>query len=246
MNTTEVKNTNELEIKFQTALGVADENTVDKWELMASRRALLNLKNLLHGEAMEKLIRKQMEESDAKIKEYLKLSNGEFKAVFVEAQVKGISATEYFAWQSEKMKNVRTGTAEQRHEVAKNVVYPAHPEHYLLLASGVTETLGGRPTGATVTKLPEMPKFVTELADPAFPNNSMSGIKIDDGTIWGYGLTEYRDTEDGCEMRFRVWWPAAVPQIFFDDHARHFAVEYRNFIHMAVAEIKAQKENEIK
>ena len=231
----------ELEIKFSTPLGEADEVTVDKWELMASRRALHNLKKLLHGEAMEKLVRKQNDQSDAQIKEALSRSNGEFKDVFVEAKIKGISATDYFAWQSGAMRSAITGTPEQREEVAVNVVYPTHPEHYILLASGVVETLGGLPTRASVVKLPEMPKFVTDKIDPSFPHHSLSGVKLDDGTVWGYGLTEYRDTEDGCEMRYRVWWPAAAPQIFFDDHARHFAVEYRNFIHMAVTEIAAQK-----
>ncbi|WP_256869699.1 hypothetical protein [Bacillus sp. CDB3] len=45
-------------------------------------------------------------------------------------------------------------------------------------------------------------------------------------------------------MRLNIWWPAACPQIFFDDHARHFSVEYRNFLHMAVKEINEQKSQE--
>lgn len=114
-------------------------------------------------------------------------------------------------------------------------MFPAHPEHYLLAQSGVIETLGGLPTNASIAKV-DMPQFVLDAIDNDYIHDGYSGVKLQDGTIWAYGLTEYRDTEKGASMKLRVWWPKKAPQEFFDDHNRHFAVEYRNFIHMAFEE----------
>lgn len=222
----------ELKIKFNTQLGPADESTVDKWELMASRRALQNLRELLYGEKMQDLIQEQMNENDERIRQYLKESKGEFKEVFVEVEVEGITASEYFSWQKNAMKKAITGTENDKKTVVTNIVFPAHPEHYLLAESGVVETLGGLPTNASIAKV-DMPQFVLDAIDNNYIHDGYSGVKLQDGTIWAYGLTEYKDTEKGASMKLRVWWPAKAPQQFFDDHNRHFAVEYRNFIHMA-------------
>ncbi len=112
----------------------------------------------------------------------------------------------------------------------------------MLLQSGVVETLGGLPTHASVVKVDPMPQFVLDVVDSDYSHKSYSGIKFEDGTIWGYGLTEYRDTKKGAEFRLHVWWSSGSPQIFFDDHARHFSVEYRNFINLAVEDIIANRE----
>lgn len=233
---------NELKINFETSLGDANEKTVDKWELMSARRALQNLRCLLYGESMHKLIQPEMDENSRRIKGYLAQSNGKFREVFVHVQVKGITATEYFTWQANAMKLAIVGNPEEKREVTEKVVFPAHPEHYMVLSSGVIETLGSYPTNASVCKVDEMPQFVLDAADPSYWSSKYSGVKLEDGTIWAYGLTEYRDTEDGADMRLHVWWPDACPDVYFEDHARHFAVEYRNFIHMAYDDLKTKQE----
>ncbi|MED2867064.1 hypothetical protein P4263_15715 [Bacillus thuringiensis] len=238
------KKQNDIEIKFKTDLGEADENVVDKWELMASRRALQNLKSLISPEQMKELLQGQLDESAKLIKEYLEKSNGEFKKCFVKVEVEGITATDYFKWQYGKMGKTITGTEEERRDIAKNVVFPAHPEHYIMLSSGVVETLGGLPTSASVVRLDKSPQFVLDEVNSDYPHKSYAGVQLEDGTMWGYGLSEFRDTATGAEMRLNIWWPAACSQIFFDDHARHFSVEYRNFLHMAVKEINEQKSQE--
>ena len=238
----ELQKENGLEMTFQTTLGVANDQTIDKWELMASRRALMNLRTLLQGEAMDKLIQQQVEESDERIKEILSRSNGEFKEVRVEATVKGITASEFLEWQGIEMKKCAVGTPEERKEAALKSVYPAHPEHYSIPQFlGNVETLGGMPTRVRVVKLNEVPAFVTAVANKNFTTLSKASAgELADGTVWGYGLMEYQDTDYGCDMIYHVWWPAAAPQIFFDDHARHFAVEHRNFIQMAYESVQSK------
>ncbi|KRM55126.1 hypothetical protein [Lacticaseibacillus sharpeae] len=223
-------------VDFHTQLGDADEAKVDEWELLASRRALANIKELLGQERLQALIAPEMIENEKRIKKYLEASHGEFKEVFVQVDLHGMSATDYVQWQAKQMRKAITGTPAERDQVLADVVFPAHPEHYLLLKSGIVETLGGLPTNAAVFPSAtgaDLPDFVHTAVSPDYPHKSFSNVKFADGTTWGCGVTEYRDTEDGGNFRLHVWWPKAAPQIFFDDHNRHFAVEYRNFVNLA-------------
>lgn len=202
-------------------------------KLVEMRKELLDIRTRLYGEKMFRLIRGEMEQNDKNIKSYLAASDGKFREVYVEVKVKGLSATDYFAWQSAAMREAIAGTPEQKKRVTIETVFPAHPEHYMILDSGVVETLGGLPTNASVCKVEPMPQFLIDCADDRYFGGKNTGVKLADGTVWSYGLTEYRDTEDGAAMKLHVFWPEKSPEIFFEDHARHFAVEYRNFIHMA-------------
>ncbi|KAK1039261.1 hypothetical protein LTR74_018760, partial [Friedmanniomyces endolithicus] len=41
---------------------------------------------------------------------------------------------------------------------------------------------------------------------------------------------ELRDTDDGCDFRIRIIFPAAAPPVLFDEHAEHLAIEFRSWI----------------
>lgn len=209
-------------------------------QLQSMREELIELKSRLYGEPMHKLIQDEMDESDKNIKRYLAESCGKFKEVFVQVNAKGISAKDYFAWQSAAMRDAISGTPEQKKKVTINVVFPAHPEHYMILDSGVIETLGGLPTNASVCRLESIPQFLIDCADSSYFGNKNTGVKLADGTVWSYGLTEYKETDEGASMKLHVFWPESCPEIFFEDHAHHFAIEYRNFIHMAYDSLKAE------
>lgn len=207
-------------------------------KLVEMRKELLDIRSRLYGDPMKDLIHDEMEQSDRNIKHYLAVSEGKFREVYVEVKEKGLSATDYFAWQSAAMRKAIAGDPEEKKRVTIETVFPAHPEHYMILDSGVVETLGGLPTNASVCRVDPMPQFLIDCADDSYFGGKNSGVKLADGTVWSYGLTEYRDTEDGASMKLHVFWPEKCPEIFFADHARHFAVEYRNFIHMAYDALK--------
>lgn len=213
---------------------------VPNLELIEMRKELQEIRSSLYGEPMHRLIQEEMDQSDVNIKRYLAESAGKFREVFVEVNVKGINATDYFAWQSAAMRDAILGSDEERKNVTLNVVFPAHPEHYMILNSGVIETLGGLPTNASICKVDPMPQFLIDCADDEYFGGKNTGVKLADGTIWSYGLTEYKDTQDGASMKLHVFWPEACPEIFFEDHARHFSIEYRNFIHMAYEALEAK------
>ncbi len=258
---------NKIEMTFSTHLGEANQETINQWEMIASRRALVNLSNLLrtyheyhllveqidnadwndltairkvlldvrtalYGEKMEQLIRLQHEYANQEIKKYLVDSHGEFKEVRVRATVKGISATDFLAWQTNSMTKVMTGSPEERRTYTIKDVFVAHPEHYATpVGFAVLETLGGIPTLVKLGRPETVPDIVSNARDTEITTHWHTGsIHMADGTLWGYGLMEYQDKDYGCDMVYHVFWPAMAPQIFFDDHARHLAVEHRNFI----------------
>jgi hypothetical protein len=222
----------EIEIQFQTALGPANEATVDAWELKAARRALMNLKMLLDGQPMLDLLKEEVEEADRQAKEILAASHGEFRECRVDVTVEGLSLDGYFRGMAAYMATITSGKAATSAE--HSFSYAAHPEHYAKLPGiGLIETIGGRPTRMTGEMTTDLPDFVTATLDPAYINRGGTRVELADGTVWAWVLHQFRNTEHGCEMILRVWWPATAPEIYFEEHAQHFAVEFRNFIHMA-------------
>lgn len=220
------------------------KHTIDP-VVLEKRDELYHLKYGIYGKEMYSLLEDEVHHSDANIKRYLTASNGKFKPVYVQVHVKGLTATSYYKWQSTAMKDVAIGTKKKRDELIQKVMLPSHPEHYMLkfsgLIPGLIETLGGLPTNACVAIKKKTPQFVSDIADETYPHKSHPNVLLHDKTLWSYGLTEYRDTKDGADFKLRVWWPAACPDLYFEDHNRHFSVEYRNFIHMAYDALQGTK-----
>lgn len=229
-----------LEIEFQTTHGAATDATVDAWELKAARRALRNLKTLLHGEPMRELLAEQIVAADARAQEILAGSNGEFRECRVDVTVKGLSATQFAQSMTSKMPLLAAGTPAQAAEVATSWVYPAHPEHYVVPPyMGIVETLGGFPTRVRIILTDDLPPFVTSCADDSYPTKMGFRAELDDGSVFAWLLHEFRDTEAAGDIVLRVLFPATAPDVYFDEHAEHFAVEFRNWIRAAAADIAA-------
>ena len=47
-------------------------------------------------------------------------------------------------------------------------------------------------------------------------------------------LQDHRNCDDGSKVKFRLLYPAAIPQVFFDEHAEHLAVDFRTSIASAL------------
>lgn len=213
---------------FPDGRAVSD-NEVDAWELKASRRALRNLKTLLAGQPMLDLLAKQIEESDAYYKTLISKSNGQYKESRIDLKVAGITAAHFLAWFGQWMKDLRT--PERSQPLFLDTMVPAHPEHYALppYSAGIVETIGGHVARVRIEAGVKMPDFVLEYGDPSFKQLPAVGT-LDDGSVLFYILQELRDSEDGCDFRLRLLFPAAAPQTLFDEHAEHLAVEFRSFV----------------
>ncbi|KAK0320545.1 hypothetical protein LTR82_008258 [Friedmanniomyces endolithicus] len=109
---------------------------------------------------------------------------------------------------------------------------PAHPEHYALgpYPMGIVETIGNHICRVRVDNVVEVPDFVKAYGDASYDNKMPVTGFLDDGTLFFYGFQELRDTDDGCDFRFRIIFPAAAPPVLFDEHAEHLAIEFRSWI----------------
>lgn len=48
-------------------------------------------------------------------------------------------------------------------------------------------------------------------------------------------LFRHEGIKEGCDLRLRLLFPAAAPQVLFQEHAEHLAFESTSFIDTAVA-----------
>lgn len=209
-----------------------DNNQVDSWELKASRRALKNLRTLLAGQPMLDLIKNQIEEADTYYKDIIEKSNGEFKESRIDLKAKGITLAQFMAWWKVWMAELQQPDVKQ--QVFMDTMVPAHPEHYALPANhgGIVETIGEHIARVHIKPCASPPDFVKAYGDPSYQHLLAIGT-LEDGSILLYILQEIRDSEEGCDFRLRLLFPASAPQVFFDEHAEHLAIEFRSFINTA-------------
>ena len=108
------------------------------------------------------------------------------------------------------------------------------PEYYALppYSSGIVETIGEHIARVQIKPTFDPPDLVKAYGDDSYKPLSAVGT-LDDGSTLFYILQELRDCEEGSEFRLRLLFPAAAPQVFFDEHAEHLAVEFRSFITQA-------------
>ncbi|KAE8320587.1 hypothetical protein BDV39DRAFT_198349 [Aspergillus sergii] len=112
------------------------------------------------------------------------------------------------------------GTSEGTRRPYLDMMAPAHPEHY---------SLGPYPLGIVETVL----DLVLEYGDPAYDKKLVVTWSLEDRTTFFYSFQEFPDREDGLNLRMRIIFPAASPQILFDEHNEHLAIEFKSFIKVA-------------
>ena len=206
--------------------------TIDTYELHASRRALKTLKTLFSNTAMLSLLAPLISEADTYYKSIIAASNNEYKESRIDLKATGLKVSHFMAWWKDWMADLQNPDIKEK--TFLETMVPAHPEHYALppYASGVVETIGGYIARVRIEPVLEPPGFVSAYGDPEFLPLSAIGT-LDDGGVLFYILQELRDCDEGCEFRLRLLFPAAAPQVFFDEHAEHLAVEFRSFVTQA-------------
>jgi hypothetical protein len=204
-------------------------NDIDTWELKASRRALKTLKTLLSNKAMLDLLEPSIKEADIYYKDIITRSNGSYRESRIDLKAKGLKIAHFMAWWQEWMGNLQD--AETKQKTFLETMVPAHPEHYALppYPSGVVETIGEHIARVQIKPIFDPPASVKAYGDPSYQPLSAIGT-LDDGSVLFYILQELRDCDDGSEFRLRLLFPSEAPQVFFDEHAEHLAVEFRSFI----------------
>jgi hypothetical protein len=232
-----ISSTKYTSVTADTMHGKADDQRLDQWELKAARRALQNLKILLYETPMLDLLRGQIEEGDRRLKQYLAASKGEYTQTQV--IVRGTNVTTEQMLANYRLVLGGVMTPEKKREVAFNMAFPMHPEHYAIPPyTGIVETMGGIPTRSRVMRAEETPSFIAPFIDESYPMRLVGKAEIDDGTTYMYVLQQFKDTDAGLEANLRIWYPAACPPIYLEEHAEHYAVEFRNSLRIMAAATK--------
>lgn len=216
---------------------------IDAWELKVARRALQNLKTLIGNQQMLDLLDKQIQEGDKYFKGLIAESKGRFKESRVDFKANGLKSYQFL----ELFKIVDTKeTSDGIRRFYLDVMAPAHPEHYALgpYPIGIVETIGEHICRARLDNTVEVPEFVKAYGDPSYDTKLPVTCYLDDGTVFFYGFQEIRNTEEGCEFRIRIIFPAAAPQILFDEHTEHLAIEWRSWIALAMKKYRSQDGSE--
>ena len=220
---------------------IATEADVDKWELKASRRALANIKALLHGQPMLDQLSAQCEEGDRYFKSVLAVSEGRWEECVTDLHVSGMKVAEVMSFRKQLLRL-------SRDEMATRFLLHIHPEHYAIPpyeSEGIIEVIGEHMARLRIEPTENVPAFVMEFGNDTFPMKKLTIAKLDDGTEVFYILHEFRDTDEGCLLRLRLIFPTSAPQVFFDEHAEHLAIEFRSGVRLAYDNLLRERSQEL-
>lgn len=72
--------------------------------------------------------------------------------------------------------------------------------------------------------------------DTSYPYQSVGIARLKNGTVIGGIRHQFRDTEEGLEVRAVVEFPAMCPTYIVRDHQKHLAVEWSSWIEYAISQ----------
>lgn len=215
------------------ASGPAGPGSIDDFELFYARRVLSRLRTRLGRQGLLDLLAEDIEEGNAFLRESARVSGGDFTVGTTVLTTRGLTSGEFLAWMD------RAFVADE------NALLAAHPEHFVMApeADGsfhVVENIGphvcsfymggwGTDAMAWAADADEL------LPESEFPHKMSSNLFLADGTVVGRALTQFGDTADGFTAGLTVYVPTACPGEVLEHHLRHYAVEFRNWIHAAAA-----------
>lgn len=220
----------------QSHFSPSSSRDVDSWELFASRRALRNLKCLISQPAMLSLLEPQIRQADAYYHSLLVASKGRYRECRTDLHVKGISMEEM------------VGTRKRwlhvpREQMARELLLPAHPEHYATAPydsdeDGIVEVIGEHVARLRVKTTSDVPEWVMAYGDPAYPIKKPTVLELwNSGEVLSYIMHEFRNTKDGSDLILRLLLPEKAPEVFFREHAEHLAIEFRSAVTMAYQQL---------
>jgi hypothetical protein len=223
------------------SLGYAQPVSELEAKLTASRANLLNMRETLYESFLDlqafqipSLLESRVEAADQLLTQYVNESNGNWSMTYTKLTVTGLT----IAGSIGALPSYDTTTAEGQQEEMFNVGYQMEPEHYTIppydtVPPIIVETMGGLPTRSYLGErytAADAPSFITPFIDSSFPVQSIASAAIQSGTVFTYVLQMYKPTANGFEALLYIWYPSAAPAQYCHDHAKHYAIEFRNAI----------------
>jgi hypothetical protein len=196
--------------------------SIDRFEVVAARRALALLKGALGRERLLDLLRDEIAAGSAYLREHVERSGGRETTGTTTLEADGISAERFVAWLSQAFGR-------------EDVLLAGHPEHWSIHPSGgrvtIVETLGDHVCSFVMR---EWDDAATPPRDGTYGRRSH--LVLDDGTVVGSISNSFAETDGGFTARLSVTLPETCGAAVVDHHLEHFAVEFRNWILGAAAE----------
>ncbi|KAJ5775087.1 uncharacterized protein N7511_000098 [Penicillium nucicola] len=220
-------------------------------ELVACYRALTNLRNLLFQEHMLELLQDQIDEGTKYFESLLAASNHQYTESATHMTVNGLSAREF------RSMTGRWYKTQPLDWMAFRYVFPAHPAVYTVLcetdknteyeALGKVQMIGDHMAKLWVVdptrSLEIIPEWLTALHNPRYEMKDYSIVKLDSGSVFFYLMNEFTETEDGCKIRLRAFFPSASPASLVSQYALHQAIDYRNLLCMVQTVVEAEQDS---
>lgn len=227
-------------IKFKLN-GVSTSNAeIDNLELEACYHALNNLRSLLFQQPMMDLLSNQINEGNRYFESLIKESKGGRRECRTYMKVTGVSATD--------LKSISSRWLRSRpiEDMALKYVFSTHPEHYAVMHGPGSlprnaPDCGVEVIGEHMAKVryvdfqvggEDMPGWMMKERDYDYEMAEMLVAKLTSGSRFFYVMNEFMDTEGGCKIRLRAFFPSAAPWSMINQHAQHLAIEFRNLLKM--------------
>lgn len=214
---------------------LADENhdgSIERFELVAARRALALLKGNLGRERLLDLVQHEIAAGDAFLRANVERSGGQETTGTTTLRAHGLTAAQFTGWLSQAFGR-------------EDVMIAGHPEHYSIHAAGgrvnIVETLGDHVCSFFMQ--PWDDSLATGAQPPvtagAPPPSRRSRMVLEDQTIVGTITNTFLDEDGGFTARLSVTLPVTCGSQVIEHHLHHFAVEFRNWILTAAAELNS-------
>lgn len=222
------------ELEFATTVLGNDhvqDKEVDRLELEASRRCLTLLKTKLGPRRILDLIRDEVEETDRVYEQAKMESNGNWRVMTVELDVKGLDLSFWLEWLKGNVDD------ESNH-------FRAHPEHYVwtqierVQDSGREGLVLIEPMGAGEYPLRGYVQIgewegCEEYVDLDCPIRMYVGLYTANNVLVYRSIAQYRETPEGFFFRFQSMEPESLPIETLRAHSEHMRLEYHRYMESA-------------
>jgi hypothetical protein len=204
-----------------TALG-----SINEWELLFARRALLALKESLGADGIKSALAARIIDSEDWWRHQLdrnriNVGAAAYKPARIVLAVSGLSAEEFLDW----------FTGEQRN--AQSYAIDAEPEHFRLFENPpfleMIENLGPHITEFRIKLGPSDFAWLADAILNDHPIKMTGSAQLNDGTTIAHILHQFKTTSTGFMANLAIYFPASVPDLFVEQHQQHLAVEFRNW-----------------